>query len=278
MSQHYYAPAQVTLYTSQGYWLDDACGLVWDVEDPKYPVYGYNDERFRRVARGHTIAYGKIAITFREPGWLHRFLGMTASNKGNEISRQRDRTSRSRFDRSIFKRAGVDTTYLNTSDPNDSTKTAAEVLLEKVLSDRNTLNQDLNAVKEGLKSSFWDRRGRNPQEDPGAANPLRLTGVEQNDSRHHVSKDYRRLNANLNIYVAYGPINETDSQHYILQDVHLTSKGQQISIETPADGEPIKEVYEFFCRDVQILIPRIPRESGENATVGALRSDDTAAG
>lgn len=65
----YPTPAQTSIFIND-IWIDDAYRIEFRVQDPKYPLYGYNEPEFTAVARGRKLVLGNLTINYRFPGYL----------------------------------------------------------------------------------------------------------------------------------------------------------------------------------------------------------------
>lgn len=64
-------------------WLKDACSISWQQQASHEPIYGYMNERFRRVALGQGLIAGTIGIYFSEHDMFFRYLA-TAPGPASE--------------------------------------------------------------------------------------------------------------------------------------------------------------------------------------------------
>lgn len=64
-------------------WLKDACSISWQQQASHEPIYGYMNERFRRVALGQGLVVGTIGVYFSEHDLFFRYLA-TAPGSGTE--------------------------------------------------------------------------------------------------------------------------------------------------------------------------------------------------
>lgn len=69
MPDFYFSPsnARVLLYREGGtaVWVDDACGVAYNVQAPMIPLFGYGDYRFTKVAKGREIVTGHLLLNYR---------------------------------------------------------------------------------------------------------------------------------------------------------------------------------------------------------------------
>ena len=65
----YPTPAQVTLYLEE-VWVDDAYRVEFRKQNPKTPLYGFDEKYFSNVADGQVLVSGNLVINYRYPGYL----------------------------------------------------------------------------------------------------------------------------------------------------------------------------------------------------------------
>jgi hypothetical protein len=67
--EDYKTPAQTTVFIDE-IWVDDAYYVSYELQNPRSPIFGYNQSHFGVVGDGHIIVTGQIIINFRYPGYL----------------------------------------------------------------------------------------------------------------------------------------------------------------------------------------------------------------
>jgi len=65
----YPTPAQTTVFIGDQY-LDDAYSINFEIQQPRVPLYGYNQSYFSLMADGKILITGTLIINFRYPGYL----------------------------------------------------------------------------------------------------------------------------------------------------------------------------------------------------------------
>jgi hypothetical protein len=73
----YPTPAQIVVQLGD-VWLDDALRIELHDQNPKIPVYGYNEVRPGAFVQGRAFVSGSIAINYRFPGYLDSAAGMVS--------------------------------------------------------------------------------------------------------------------------------------------------------------------------------------------------------
>jgi hypothetical protein len=252
----YWGPAQVRLYVD-GAWIDDACGVQYQIRDSKTPKWGYFDQFFRTVARGQTIVQGVLSINFR-------FLGYLRSAVEKQIKRRSD------FQRLTSSTVGLP--RLNYGGLQNIANLTDAARLETLSAmaqgyPPNLRNETFDEWKDkiwGIDSvDEWDRMMDQRLEKPDVSSSEEIK--ERVDRR-----SYQRpglFTSGFDITMIYGtqPLQQTDPGLIrVIQQVHLTGESQRVEIDVPDGGRAIREVYQFFARDVRAGEPNgaVPSSGG----------------
>lgn len=78
--RHYISTDSAAIFI-RGWWVDDAVGIQYQVQDPKEPLYGYRRKNWTDVAEGNVIVHGMLDINFRYKGYLLFLLSQVGSLK-----------------------------------------------------------------------------------------------------------------------------------------------------------------------------------------------------
>jgi hypothetical protein len=236
----YYSPIQSAVYVG-GMWLDDICAINWSVQDNKIPLYSYNDTRVRAFAKGRTLAQGRLAVNFQRPGFL--------------MSAIKEKSSK---DQRLLVSPGITNKSLNKNSPTDSTISVGTKFLQDITQEllRGGKEDSYELGLDVLRAKFWHETKF-------------LTNEEINPSKFYIQKDninninpnsghiknWRDIEGKVQLLVGYGRV-ETGQVHYyyVLDDVQFTNVSQFIDSDPPGDSQPIKEVYDFIFKDVNIMV------------------------
>lgn len=230
----YPGPAQIRLYVD-GYWIDDACAVQWQVQDTKVPKWGYNDRFFRSVALGTTIVQGMLSIQFRYIGYLANVISKNARNREEAEA--------------LIQNAGAKTTAGWISDK-VLFGSKEEVADWAVLAAIDSKSRD--PVFNYLKGKFWDQQEDSKQDKPWY----------QKDTRERLTRAGSL--PPFDIQIRYNPNDSDVALQQVISAVYLTGESKVVEISHPDGSQPLREVYTFFAKD---LTPRT--QSG-----GAVKGSD----
>ena len=226
----YPGPAQIRLYID-GYWIDDACAVQWQVQDTKIPKWGYNDRLFRAVALGTTLVQGMLSIQFRYVGYLNGVVAKLAKNRAQ---------AEELIERVSAKEpvGGLPARFMLSS------KEEIEAFAVEAAKgpDQGT------AVFEFLKNRFW-------KSTPGA----------WGDEGQVIKNQLGRAGTlpPFDIQVRYNPNSEDPALQQKILGVHLIGESKVVEIDHPDGSRPIREVYSFFAKDLT------PRTQSGGAVAGS---------
>lgn len=251
-------------------WVDDIITIQYRAEQNKLPVYGYSSQYYDAILKGQVIVQGSLAIAFKEVGYLN-VINNLIKNQQQEAEKaikakvgaynlQAEYDIAPYIPRLNSESVGTPSGYINYS-PNGSPniirqqQTIEEILANKVvgqglsrslLGPDETKNRDFEDFAEILEDTIWgDQNGR-----PYNQRPLKLLRADEFDYSEnggiHVGRN--EYGDSLNILVTFGDINDFRAEHtYIaLNDIHFTTSSMIVA----QTGEPIAEMYNFFCRDI----------------------------
>jgi len=241
----YYTPAQVTVYLN-GYLVDDACAISYEVSDNWTPLWGHNDRLFRRVAEGQTMVMGSLLVRFRYHGYLKRAISAITDEKaklaGNpdQVAAMRKQQSAQALSDAVLQMdSALVLNYLDAAaeDSEDTFKRASDF----------------------LKDRFWGESGAAEHRDVTDAEMNNATGAESQEARdaRREYQDYMRPSVvradGLRLRVVHGPDKNMGKRAFaeVLDRVQFRGKSYQANIEVP-DGERIcAEVYPFLARELK---------------------------
>lgn len=256
----YWGPAQVRLYLD-GSWIDDAAAVQYQIQDNKTPKWGYFDRFFRTVAQGQTLVQGMLSIQFRFNGYLRSALE-------GQIKRRSD------FKRMTDPAEGLP--RQNLGGLRDIANLGDAARLEVLSSIAQGYPPDLRSFKfEEWKNKLWGLDDRDEffrMNDQSAEKPDVSDAKEIQDRVDR--RSYQRpglLTSGFDIMMVYGtdPVNgEEPGLIRVIQQVHLTGESQRVEIDVPDGGRAIREVYQFFARDIRAGEPNGATPSSGGAASG----------
>jgi len=235
----YPTPAQVSMYLEE-VWLDDAYRVEFRKQNPKTPLYGFDEKYFSNVAEGQVIVTGNLIINYRYPGYLWTVIA--------------DRMRR------LNPEMGAYTAF------------AADVL-------RATPSQRIEMIRQARQAGYLEmttsvmtrlignKSWGTTVEAPDLVNSL------LKDSRGHYSP------INIKIYfdkpnLAWYHSNIIDV-HFTGSSMTISASGSYGG-DSSASGQPIFEVYSFFAKDIKPVFQREPARSAigrDSSEVGNPEGD-----
>lgn len=233
----FFTPAQVALYMN-GYLLEDACFIRYEVVDNWTPHYGYNDINHRTVSRGQTIVSGELGIVFRYEGYLTRVIDVAqqirSSYNAESVAALRQGSSRSISD--------------------DLIQSEAAAVLDFLDSAADTDQKAFEKASAFLKDRFWGK-GESTKDTP-EPNPYNSL-----DSAHTISEQlaaanyYRpstRKEMTLNLRIVHGREENIAQPNYAreIKGVQFRGQSYEADIRVPDGSSVVTEVYPFMAKDV----------------------------
>ena len=245
----YFSGAQVSLYIGD-VWIDEVTSLSIALQEPREPLYGYADKRFRDMSEGQIIVHGQFSINFKEAGYL--FVVLDRFHKMNGKVSVLEQVAKEYENGNI----GLGGAYGNTKDgkivqaltvsKKDQQDAAEE--LAKIYTD--TLKQRLLT---GNTKVIPNTRDLKDADETYKAFTSQFWQEELSEEIEELKVDRRPTNRKMNnfdMYVYFGDYKPASAQHahtvQRVDSVYLTGQYKQIVI----NGEPIQEVYQFIARDL----------------------------
>jgi hypothetical protein len=246
----YWSPAQVRLYID-GWWIDDAAALQWTVRDDKRPKWGYNDRTYRATAMGRTIVEGQISVLFRYNNYLlHVASKFTRRTVNSQVADEMARDLRTGYKDS--------TSYLPDSFVRGKPNDILDWLTKAAQSpERNAYNM----AKAYLTTKYHKIKGIDGAKLSSStiANRAEYQQAMQDGKMAEAEAilNFQRvglLTRGFDIMIVYGTEHKdilNPAKVKFIQDVHITGEGQRAEISPPEGSTAIREVYQFFAKDVR---------------------------
>lgn len=234
----FFTPAQVACFIN-GYLLEDACFLRYDVIDNWTPHYGYNDTKWRSVSTGQTMVSGELGIVFRYEGYLTRLIDlaqeMAADYNADSVAALRQGSAHAVSDELLQQDTSVLINFLD-----DSASDTSQVAFE--------------AASKFLKSRFWGAEEEAPwwAADPHTTVKSAEAIKEMTDVSNYHRPSTRKSPNNLNLRIVHGPEGNVAQPNYAREIKLVQFRGQsyEADIRVPDGSSVITEVYPFIARDV----------------------------
>lgn len=236
----YISTNAATLYV-KGWWLDDAVGIQYQVQDPKEPLYGYRDALFRDVAAGNTIVHGMIDINFRYRGYFSILLSRI------ETLESKLKAAQDSGDHELFGEFNALKNALNprnnirdaTIDPRSWSTEERAALLE---SPADTFDlRNFRRLAKAMQEDFW--------ETPVYSSRMEKVDIERN--RAGTWPD------GFDISIIYNHDGTEASTQFLdpaleekITNVRIVGQSKILQNNVPGGGEPLVERYQFIARNV----------------------------
>lgn len=221
----YYSPSQVSLFVN-GYHIDDAVGIQWNIVDDKTPVFGYADRFMRTTMTGKSIVQGSLEIHFRFHGYL--------TNVIETIQTEDPLGPKAYFDwRKSTHKNNVDENmelFKRTYAPDQK---AAEIANLFAPLAGLTLDSTPRDVFQSIKNTFWS-----------PTDPLTSHPAKERPGLHPKSFD---------ILVSYGGAATEYNRlvNMLIEGVRIVGQSTVISADVPEAGAPLREAYSFVARTIR---------------------------
>ena len=218
MNTEYFSGSQASIFIGD-VWVDEI--IDWQVSygASATPIYGYGDTFFSHAAQGRVLVQGSFTINFKEPNYL--FAILERYSKYNNLDLKKHSTEEVEDD--------VGNPYR-----------VQETLREKNFIDKRRALDDFFYQKQG--GEFSTDRSLNNIEGIVSRNILRNSSLSTLDPRL-VNEFARPL---FDIKIGYGTVLDENTIGEQIVGVKLIGKGKTIM----ANGEPLKESYSFFAKNL----------------------------
>lgn len=235
----HYTPAQATVYIN-GWLIEDACFIKYDVIDNWTPHYGYNDITYRDVSVGQTIVSGELGIVYRYEGYLTRIidaaLSLTEVYDADSVAAMRQGSARYVSDKLLQTSAAEILTWLDSCSEGDQ--------------------KAFDKAAEFLKQRFWgakDLGARTAQDAVGGVSAGDAESIfERREEMNYYRPSILKSPRNLDMRIAHGSENNIAQPKYsrIIKGVQFRGQTYEADIRVPDGSSIITEVYPFIAKDV----------------------------
>jgi hypothetical protein len=246
----YPTPAQTSIFVGNLH-VDDAYGVSFEVQNPRVPLYGYNQRYFSLVADGKILVTGNLVINYRAPGYFlyairrHQAqvrkrteyirytesLGDAALGLAAPIPEQTQKP----MDRPELRR--FYSSLKATAEPGERLKIMAEAMIN------NTFREASLLARAAFLQAETGERDTNPAMIPARDAPF-------------------------DIQLAYGAL-EGSVRVDTLKNCYVTGMGKVINASAHGgggsmSGAPILETYPFIAQTVEQYIVRDPNTTDKD--------------
>lgn len=217
INEEYFSGSQASIFIGD-LWVDEIVDWQCSVGASSTPIYGYGDTFFRHAAQGRVLVQGSFTINFKEPNYLFAILERYKQRLAFAESIEQDQRGSYRKKSLEYNEENL---IQNPYAPEDN------VSKEKSFFDkRNTIDQFFaNGTMNSQASKLLQNR-----------NLLTIDNRLVNDFAHPL----------FDIKIGYGTIFDSETIGEQIVGVKLIGRGKTIM----ANGEPLKESYSFFARNL----------------------------
>lgn len=254
MSGNAYISTDQPILFINGYWLDDARAIEYQVSDPKEPLYGFRDTQFSAMARGQTVVHGMLDINFRRTGYL--LLVLDQLRELRELGLL-DPLAIDEDENALRREQLPNDLRTLGLDPRDLTAQDIADLLAKPHTQFDV--NEFVRVSDAIKETFWDAPN-----SKAAGLTSSDFGVKNRGSGFEFARragQYPAADENpegFDITVVFRQPSPSDPEAELddsfietLKDVHVVTQSKMIINAVPGGGEAIIERYQFIARNVE---------------------------
>ena len=216
----YPTPAQVSLFLEE-VWVDDAYRVEFRKQNPKTPLYGYDEKYFSNVAEGQVIVSGNLVINYRYPGYLWNVIA--------------DRMTK--IDPQVGAYVAFATDILRATP-------AQRIDMIREARQKGNIEEVSSVMQRLLGKKNWGTVSKSPD--------------LVNDMLKAPSNKYQPINVKIYFDKPQKAWYHTmiEDVHFTGSSMTLSASGTYGG-DSSASGQPIFEVYSFFAKDVtQVYHPR----------------------
>jgi hypothetical protein len=221
INEEYFSGSQASIFIGD-VWVDEIIDWQISYGASATPIYGYGDTFFSHAAQGRVLVQGSFTINFKEPNYL--FAILERYNKYNSV-----------LDLSKHSTEEIEFDSKNPYNP------------EETLREKNFVDK-----RRALDDFFYQQRGGNLQSKDnrttsninGIVTNSILRGSTLGNLDPRLVNDFAK--PLFDIKIGYGTVLNADTIGEQIVGVKLIGKGKTIM----ANGEPLKESYSFFAKNL----------------------------
>lgn len=221
MNEEYFSGSQASIFIGD-VWVDDILDWQCSVGANSIPIYGYGSTFYDRAVQGRVLVQGSFTINFREPNYL--FAILARYNEFNNLEMSKNHNT------------------ISFSDPRDKSG-----LLEN-----NRIQEMTYLDKRQVLDTFFEMKNPKDTQLGSVFNTIRGASEIRPDARENsIGANAGEFNnkfaiPTFDIKIGYGSTLDENTIGEKIFGVKLVGKGKIIT----ANGEPIKETYNFFARNL----------------------------
>lgn len=223
MNEEYFTGSQASIFMGD-VWIDDIIDWQCSIGANATPIYGYGQTFFQHAAQGRVLVQGSFTINFKEPNYLFAALA--------------------KYDPSQKFLTSTNTNFLP----------VANLVESKYEDKRKTLDDFFYQNNDGAGGGFNARSQRGNLNDSDIQGTVydtigeksRLLYIEGIDNQSKAGMENDFAVPLFDMKIGYGATLDSNTIGEKILGIKLIGKGKVIM----ANGEPIKETYNFFARNI----------------------------
>lgn len=221
MNEEYFSGSQASIFLGD-IWIDDIMDWQCSIGANATPIYGYGQTFFSHAAQGRVLVQGSFTINFKEPNYI--FAALAKYKVAPTLN---------------------GSTHIPDFLRNSNTKELTYEDSRKALDD---------FFYQGDKGDFTNRNLRNGLSKENIQGTVSNSIMKNSRLMNYDSYEYYESDDLVNdfavplfdIKIGYGTELNEDTVGEKIVGIKLIGKGKVIS----ANGEPLKETYRFFARNI----------------------------
>ena len=249
----YYSGAQTAIFIGPTL-IDEVTSISYSVSQSRMPLYGYASTLFDAMAEGQVIVQGQFTINFTESGYLWLALNEYKRMEGGPYPLQPFTAQYDENGRYV----GESTSRTSIEEAIDGEKATNYKDLASGIEKERILLEAQKSLGSYVSNKRLTGGMGGYENDAERYENLIWNGKSTDNLKNKDRDDSMMINARrvdspmlnpFDIYITYGDYTGDDHLHHTtrkLEDVYITSTGQQVQI----DGMPIQEQYSFMARNL----------------------------
>jgi len=214
MNAEYFSGSQASIFIGD-IWVDDIVDWQCSLGANAKPIYGYGSTFYDHAAQGRVLVQGSFTINFREPNYL--FAILARYNKYKNLDLDNNRITRNPYS------PEKDLKELSYQDKRKALDNFFSIPRE-AMGDASIESIIRNGISDSVSEAFGGSR---------------LGSLDLNSNNDFAIPTF-------DIKIGYGATLDENTVGEQIVGVKLLGKGKVIM----ANGEPIKESYSFFARNI----------------------------
>lgn len=240
MNDEYFTGSQTSIFIGD-IWVDDIIDMQCSVGANSTPIYGYGSTFYDHAAQGRVLVQGSFTINFKEPNYLFAVLARYYKFNGDFTANYNDDVIES----NVYKddRAYIEKSFRDKRQTLDEFFYSPTPRLDRIASAKNkqqATGRYAPTLNNGETGSLGDK-----YKDYTGVVSKKVLEESRLDSKGNILDNDFAVDT-FDIKIGYGTVIDENTIGEKIVGVKLVGKGKVIM----ANGEPIKESYSFFARNV----------------------------